>query len=307
MSFRVMPPLRTRPALAAGLVRPLFAFSGWIGLSSIFFAVTTSIDRLIIGALITVEAVAFYSAPYEAINRVGVIPGSLGMVLFPAFSYLDAGRRAEETEGLFARSTKLLLLTTGPVFVLLMFFAGDLLRLWLGPDYAASSRLVVQLLAAGFLVNTVFAVPNNYLLGIGRADIAPKYQAVELVVYAVLAWAGAKLWGIKGVALATAVRLVAFTLVLGLASFKAGRVRFGYVWRNGLAAVLAALGLFAIGLAVNAAAGFGFLGAGALSVIFAAAAWSRLLDADEKAFIGGLLRSRRAPASAGAPGTEGRG
>jgi len=303
MSFRVMPPLRTRPALAAGLIRPLLKFSGWIGLSSILFAVTTSIDRLIIGALITVEAVAFYSAPYEAINRVGVIPGSLGMVLFPAFSYLDAGRRADETEGLFARSTKLLLLTTGPVFILLMFFAGDLLRLWLGPDYAASSRLVVQLLAAGFLVNTVFAVPNNYLLGIGRADIAPKYQAVELVVYAALAWTGAKLWGIKGVALATALRLVAFTLVLWLASFKAGRVRFGYVWRHGLAAVLAALGLFALGLAVNAAAGFGLLGVGMLAVIFAAAAWFRLLDADEKAFIGGLLRSRRAPA----PGTEGRG
>ena len=77
----------------------------------------------------------------------------------------------------------------------------------------------------------------------------------------------------------------------------------GYVWRHGLAAVLAALGLFALGLAVNAAAGFGLLGAGMLAVIFAAAAWFRLLDADEKAFLGGLLRSRRAPA----PGTEGRG
>ncbi|HSA96484.1 MAG TPA: flippase, partial [Acidobacteriota bacterium] len=228
MSFGVMPSLRTRPALETRLVRPLVGFSGWIGLSSILFAVTTSVDRLIIGSLLTVEAVAFYSAPYEAINRVGVIPGSLGMVLFPAFSFLDAGRRAGEAEGLFARSMKLLLLTTGPVFILLMFFAGDFLRLWLGADYAASSRLVVQLLAAGFLVNTVFAVPNNYLLGIGRADVAPKYQAIELVVYSALAFAGAKLWGIKGVALATALRLVAFTLVLSVASLKPGRIRFGY-------------------------------------------------------------------------------
>jgi O-antigen/teichoic acid export membrane protein len=192
---------------------------------------------------------------------------------------------------LFARSTKLLLLTTGPVFILLMFFAGDFLRLWLGPDYAASSRLVVQLLAAGFLVNTVFAVPNNYLQGIGRADIAPKYQAVELVAYTALAWAGAKAWGIKGVAAATALRLVAFTLVLWLASFKAGRVRFGYVWRNGLGAVLAALGLFALGLSANAALGFGLWGAAALAAVFAAAAWFRLLDRNEKAFIGGLLRA----------------
>jgi O-antigen/teichoic acid export membrane protein len=308
LGFAVLPALRTRPAFHAGLVRPLFSFSGWIGLSSLLFAVTTSIDRLIIGAVVTVEAVAFYSAPYEAINRIGVIPGSLGMVLFPAFSYLDAGRKGAEAETLFARSTKLLLLTTGPVLILLAFFARDFLRLWLGADYAAAATLVVQVLAVGFLVNTVFAVPNNYLQGIGRADIAPKYQAVELVVYAALAWAGAKMWGIKGVALATALRLAAFTLVLWAASFRAGRVRFGFVWRNGLGAVLGALGLFAAGLAANAALGFGLWGAGALAAAFAAAAWARLLDDGERDLLRGLFRRGRG----GAPGlgdepAEGRG
>ena len=290
LSLRVMPALRGRPAPSGHLVRPLFSFSGWIGLSGILFAVTTSIDRLIIGSLITVEAVAHYSAPYEAINRVGVIPGSLSMVLFPAFSYLDAGRKSEEAECLFARSTKLLLLSTGPIFILLMFFAGDFLRLWLGPEYAASSRLVVQLLAAGFLVNTVFAVPNNYLQGIGRADIAPKYQMVELVAYAALAWAGAKLWGIKGVAAATAVRLVAFTLVLGTASFKTGRVRWDYVWRKGVAAVLAGLAIFAAGLAASAALGFGLWGAGALALAFAGAGYFIILDAEERDFLLGTAR-----------------
>jgi O-antigen/teichoic acid export membrane protein len=298
MALRVLPVLRAKPVFRRELVRPIFSFSGWLGLSGILFAVVTSIDRLIIGALITVEAVAFYSAPYEAINRIGVIPGSLGMVLFPAFSYLDAGRRPGEAESLFARSTKLLLLTTGPVFILLMFFAGDFLRLWLGPDYAASSRLVVQLLSAGFLVNTVFAVPNNYLLGIGRADIAPKYQAVELVVYSTLAWVGAKLWGIKGVALATALRLVAFTLVLAVASFKPGRIRFGSIWRNGLAAVLAILGLFAVGLAANETLGFGLWGAAVLAAAYAAVAYFRLLDAGERALIGGFLRIGRAATAA---------
>jgi O-antigen/teichoic acid export membrane protein len=302
LSFRTMPPLRTRPVLHSGLVRTLFSFSGWIGLSSILFAVTTSIDRLIIGSLITVEAVAFYSAPYEAVNKIGVIPGSLSMVLFPAFSYLDAGRRSEEAESLFARSAKFLLLLTGPILLLLIFFAGDFLRLWLGPDYAAASCLVVQFLAAGFLVNTVLTVASNYLQGIGRADIAPKYQAVELVVYAGLAWMGAKVWGIKGVALATALRLVAFTLVLWVASFRVGRVRIGFVWRRGLGGVLAVLGMFALGLAANAAAGFGLWGAGPLTAAFVAVAWARLFDADERAFVRGLLRNRRAAAAAGTGG-----
>ncbi|HMA55068.1 MAG TPA: flippase [Acidobacteriota bacterium] len=304
MALRVLPGLRTRPVPRRDLVRPLFSFSGWLGLSGILYAVTTSLDRLMIGSLITVEAVTFYSAPYEAVNRLGVVPGSLSMVLFPAFSLLDAGGREDRSETLFARSSKFLLLSTGPLFILLMFFAGDFLRLWLGPDFAARSTLVVQVLAAAFLINTVSAVPNSYLIGIGRVDLAPKYQAVELVVFAALVFAGAKAWGIKGVAAATALRLVAFTVFLLIASVRAGRIRPGFIWRNGLAKVVAALGLFAAALGVNAVLGGGVWGAGACLLILAAAAWLRLLDADERGFIAGSLRSRRAAAPAGAASGE---
>jgi len=307
LSLRVMPSLRTRPVLHGKLVRPLFSFSGWLGLSGILYAVTSSMDRLVIGSLITVEAVTFYSAPYEAINRVGVVPGSLSMVLFPAFSYLDAGGRNDRVETLFARSMKLLLLSTGPIFLLLMFFAGDFLRLWLGPEFAAKSAFVVQVLAAGFLINTVIAVPNNYLQGIGRVDIAPKYQAFELVAFTAMTWAGAKFWGIKGVAVASAVRLVAFTLFLSAASFKAGRVRLGFVWKKGLAGSLAALGLFAAGLAANAVLGFGVWGAGVLVLAFAGAAYFRLLDGEERVFIAGLLGIRREAGRKDAAETEDRG
>jgi O-antigen/teichoic acid export membrane protein len=306
VALRVLPALRTRPVLRRELVRPLFSFSGWLGLSSILYAVTSSMDRLLIGSLITVEAVTFYSAPYEAINRVGVVPGSLSMVLFPAFSFLDAGGRRDRAESLFARSTKFLLLSTGPFFILLLFFAGDLLRLWLGPAFAVQSAFVVKILAAGFLVNTVIAVPNNYLIGIGRVDVAPKYQAVELVAFTALTWAGAKLWGIKGVAAASALRLAAFSVFLLAVSFTAGRIRAGYVWKNGLAAVLAGLALLAAGLAVTRALGWGAWGAGACLLAFAAAAYLRILGAEERAFLAGLLR-RRGAVTAETPGTEGRG
>jgi O-antigen/teichoic acid export membrane protein len=308
MDLRVLPALRVRPVLRRDLVRPLFSFSGWLGLSGILWAVTTSLDRLVIGSLLTVEAVTYYSAPNEAINRVGVVPGSLSMVLFPAFSALDAGGRADKTESLFARSTKFLLLSTGPVFILLMFFAGDFLRLWLGPDFAARSTFAVQALAAGALLNAVMIVPNNYLIGIGRVDIAPKYQAFELAGFAALAYGGARLWGISGVAAATALRQAAFAVFLLAVSFSAGRVRFAYVWKRGLGLTLGALALFAAGLAVNAVLGFGLWGAGVLTAGFAAAAYFGLLDADERGFVAGALRLRRSAAAAtqGA-GTEGRG
>jgi O-antigen/teichoic acid export membrane protein len=307
MALGVLPALRGGPVVHRALIRPLFSFSGWLGLSAILYAVTTSLDRLVIGSLMTVKAVTFYSAPYEAINRLGVVSGSLSMVLFPAFSFLDAGGRRDRAEALFARSSKFLLLSTGPVFVVLMFFARDFLRLWLGPDFAAQSTFVVQVLAAGFLLNTICAVPNNYLIGIGRVDIAPKYQFFELAAFAALTWLGAKLWGLNGVALASCLRLAAFAVFLLVLSFTAGKIRLGFVWRNGLAGPVAALGLLAAGLLVCRISGLGIWGAGAGLIAFAAAAWLWLLDSQEKAFLVGLVRSRRGPVPVGAPGSEGRG
>jgi O-antigen/teichoic acid export membrane protein len=304
LGLRVLPALRTKPRVLRPLVKPLLSFSGWLALSSILYAVSSSVDRLVIGAVLTVSAVTFYSAPYEAINRIGVVPGSLAMVLFPAFSSLNGGNLKQKAEDLFARSSKFLLLSTGPVLILLIFFARDFLRLWLGADFARTSTLAVQVLAAGFLVNSVIAVPNNYLMGIGRVDIAPKYQLVELAVYAGLAWAGAKMWGITGVALASALRLAAFSLFLLAASFKAGGIGLRAFWETGVRKAVAALALFAAGLGADVLAGFSLWGAAALAVGFLALAYFRLIDAAEREFLRTRLFFKRA---AGRPAVAGPG
>ncbi|HVP89715.1 MAG TPA: flippase [Terriglobales bacterium] len=305
LGLRVLPVLRTPPRLDRRLLGPLLTFSGWLALSSVLYALSSSVDRLAIGAVLTVGAVTFYSAPFEAINRVGVVPGSLAMVLFPAFSSLNGGRLTEKAEELFARSTKLLLLSTGPVLILLIFFAKDFLRLWLGADFARTSTPAVQLLAAGFLVNCVIAVPNNYLMGIGRVDIAPKYQLVELFVYAGLAWAGAKLWGITGVALATAIRLAGFSAFLFAASFTAGGVRFRPFWRAGARRAVTALILYAAALGLDVLAGLLHWGAAVITAGFMAVAYCRLLDPAEREFLRTRLLFHRAggrPVAAAGPG-----
>ena len=148
-----------------------------------------------------------------------------------------------------------------------------------------------RFLAAGFLVNVAIAVPNNYLLGIGRVDIAPKYQIAELAGYAGLTWGGAKLWGITGVALASGIRLAAFSAFLFWASFKKGRIDFGAFWKAGPGAAVAALGIFAAGLTLNALAGLSFWGAAPLS-----AARASVVVVTRKR--GGLWRASDAPTGA---------
>ena len=107
---------------------PLFAFSGWLALSGVLFTVISSLDRMFIGNLVDIKAVGYYAAPFEAISRLGIIPGSLSLVLFPAFSYLNGGGDREATEKIFSRSVKYLLVLAGTPLILLVFFAKDFLR-----------------------------------------------------------------------------------------------------------------------------------------------------------------------------------
>lgn len=290
-SFRVFPNLRSRPIFSRDYLRPLFSFSGWLALSGILYTITSSLDRLFVGNLINMKAVGYYAAPYEAISRIGIIPGSLSLVLFPAFSYLNGGKDMAKTEKIFARSVKYILILTGPLLLLLVFFAKDFLRFWLGHDFALYSTRIVQLLALGFLVNSIITVAYSYLQGIGRVDITTKLQMAELVFYGFIAWLFIKFWGINGAALATSARLALFTFFCFWASFKAGGISFKRFWKMGGFRASAVLLLFGLGLFINRQAHTGIVGAAILCLGLIPLVFFYLLDNQERLFLLTNIRS----------------
>jgi O-antigen/teichoic acid export membrane protein len=73
-------------------LRRLLAFGGWITVSNAIVPILLYLDRFMIGASLTVTAVAYYSVPYEIVTRLWVIPTSLVATLFPAFSTLIGQR-----------------------------------------------------------------------------------------------------------------------------------------------------------------------------------------------------------------------
>jgi O-antigen/teichoic acid export membrane protein len=211
--FRILPPLRTPPAFDWGIIKTLLTFGGWVSLSSGLFAIVTSLDRLLIGTLLGTVAVAYYSAPLEAINRLGIIPGSISLTVFPAFSSLDGKSEDRKIRSLYAKSVKYILLSIGLLSVLAFFYSGPFLGLWLGQDFAARSAWVFRILAAGFLISSLAGIPYNFLQGIGRADLAAKLQIVELVTYLALAWPMVRAWGIEGAAVALILKSALVTVL----------------------------------------------------------------------------------------------
>ena len=273
------------------LLRPLMTYGGWVTVSSVVSAILVYGDRFVIGALVSMAAVGYYTAPSEIIGRLMIFPASLVMTLFPAFSSLDAWGNKEELEGLYARSVKFLLLGLGPVLVLIAVFAGEILRLWLGSDFASKSTLVLQILAAGVLLNSLALVPFTLIQGLGRPDVTAKFHLLELPLYAGALWILVEHLGLLGAALAWTLRM----------AFDAALV-FGAAWRLRLASLrtFADGGLLRSILAVLA---FGVVTSLALWTdlalpkqmvlvvillpLFAAGVWIFVLDLRDKTFLDG--------------------
>ena len=291
LGLKVFPILKFTVSFERKIIQPLFSFGGWVTVSNVVGPVLMYLDRFLIGSLLTVRAVAYYTAPYEMVGRLGILATSMAMTLFPAFSTL--GRRQEDLGRFYGRSIKYLLLLMGPLVVILVLFAGEILRSWLGVDFAEKSTLVFQILAIGVLVNSLAHIPFALLQGLGRPDITAKFHLLELPLYIGLAWFLVREIGISGAALAWTLRIGLDGLLLFGASWKLYRLGLHAFMRNGLLqSILALLVLIGMMSATSPLSGIVLIQGGVvvlLVILFALAVWRYVLDtADRNLFTASL-------------------
>lgn len=247
MNLRMAPQLR-KYAGSFSIFPRLFSFGGWVTVSNIVGPVLVYLDRFLIGSLLSMAAVAYYSAPYEAVTRLWIIPASLVMTLFPAFSALKGIEDKQRIGNLFARSVKYVLLVLGPAVLMIVIFAEEALQIWLGTDFVIKSKAALQILAFGVLINSLAHTPFALLQGMGRPDITAKFHLLELPIYVGMAWVLVNRWGIVGAAAAWALRVALDALLLFIAAFKVCGLSPYLLKANGI--TLATLAIVILGGAV---------------------------------------------------------
>ncbi|MBT9169717.1 MAG: putative membrane protein EpsK [Actinobacteria bacterium] len=286
MSIRFAPRLK-RYSGSFALFPRLFSFGGWVTVTSIVGPVLVYLDHFLIGSLLSIAAVAFYAAPYRIVMQLWIVSGSLSMALFPAFSALGATRK-EILQKLYIRSIKYLLLTTGPLVLILVVFAGSILQLWLGPDFAQQSTLVLQILLLGALIGLLAPISGALIQGLGRPDILSKLYLLYLPLNIGLVWFLVQTMGIAGAALSFALRALIETVLLIIISSKLIHLPLSYLikslWQS--VGILLALGVLlwwgASGINLFAVQGSFVIVVILLFVIFT---WRYMLDETDKKVI----------------------
>ncbi len=229
LSLRALPMLRVavRPRLEH--LRDLASSGLWMTIANVCGALIAVSDRVVIGSLLSLAAVAYYATPQELITKLTVVPMAFGTVMFPAFSALAESDRAAQTR-LFAKTVFLVYLALFPITILGAAFAPELLPIWLGADFARQSQTVARVFCGGVLLLGLGVVPYGLLQARRKAWVTAALQCIELPVYVVALWWATGRFGIVGAAAVWLLRLAIDSLAmfqcsLPLLSADAGRLR----------------------------------------------------------------------------------
>jgi O-antigen/teichoic acid export membrane protein len=204
---RAMPDLRWAMPEDWSMLRPLLAFGGWMSVSNVISPLLIYLDRFLLGALIGLAAVGYYTAPFDGVIRLLIVPGSLVSALFPSVSGMNAVGDSKSLTRVFSKAVRnISLILAGPAFVLIL-FGPAILRLWLGDAFAEQGGLALRILAFGVLANAVAHVPSSFIAALGRPEISAKFHLLELAIHVPLAWWLITRYGVTGAALAWTIRV----------------------------------------------------------------------------------------------------
>lgn len=304
--YKAFPILKGGLCLDKRLIRSLLSFGGWVTVSNIVGPMVTYLDRFLVGSMLSLTAVAYYTAPYELVARIWILPWGLVSTLFPAFSVLSANGAHAELERIYSRSVKVLLLVVGPILLMIMLLAATILRVWLGNDFAMNSTAVLRILALGVFVVSMANVPFTFLQSLGRPDVPAKFHLFELSLYVGLAWLSIGKLGLVGAALAWCAIMSLDALLLFGAAWRLFGLSPKVLASNGVSrAVLAVAVPVAIILLLHQFFGSGHMAVhlvleGTAFVAYAIIAWRYAMDATDRnvalaiaaRYTNGIVRAR---------------
>jgi O-antigen/teichoic acid export membrane protein len=293
---RALPELRWVNSRDWPLLRRLVSFGGWVFVSNTVSPLLVYFDRFALSSIAGLAATGFYTAPYEGVVRFLLIPVALFGSLLPALTASEAARDQTRFIQLGSSSERVLAPVMALPLALVLVFAPEILRAWLGPLYAVQSATALRWLAVGVFANSLANPLFVMLYAKNRPDLPARFHLLELVIHIPITIYLIQVFGIAGAAAAWTARATLDMCLLlwgatRISGIPASAILGGRILQTatGVALLLTGFGVSKILSTMSLLAGVvGVLGT---SVAFAAWSWWWILDDAERTAITGTLGS----------------
>lgn len=214
MIWKVDPGLKMSPRLVRlRTARELLTFSFWTLLNNAGQLLRDSTDSIVIGRVLGAAFITPFAVAARLVDYFRPIIRDMVSPLLPRFSELDGQGKEVEIRQLFLCMTRFSALASLAIGSILLLHGRTLLLLWVGERYVSSYPVLV-LLTVGALASLAQFGTLSVLIAMGRHRAYGMWTLGEGLANLVLSVIWGHQYGIVGVALGTAVPLLAVKLTL---------------------------------------------------------------------------------------------
>ena len=193
--------------------RELMSFGTWALLNEAGQLLRDSTDSIVIGRVLNAALITPFTVASRLVDYFRPIITSIVSPALPQLSQLDSQSRDEEIRQLFLRLTRLCAVVSLFIGSMLVLHGKSLLLLWVGSRYVSSYPILI-LLTIGAVASTAQLGTLHTLLAKGRHRAYGIWTMGEGLANLGLSIYWAHKYGIVGVAMGTAVPLLAVKLTL---------------------------------------------------------------------------------------------
>ncbi len=170
-------------------------------------------DNLVIGAFLSTADIAVFSVPALIITQMRNSIMVIATPLVPAISHFEALKDFEKIMDVYSKSTRYLYYLSAYLCIILLFFGGPFILLWVKKDFV-DAIIVLHILIVGASITFPQIIANSVLMGISKHRITFYILGSEALSNIVLSVVLVKSYGIFGVALGTTIpQLIIYTLI----------------------------------------------------------------------------------------------
>jgi len=157
-------------------------------------------DKLIIGALVGVTGLAYFTVAATLANRVLGLTFRLSGVFFPAASALAARGELARLDQVYVKATRYVVYVNAAILVLVAVFAHQILGYWMNEEFARHGAVVLAVMALSQFVDSLTNLPSLVNDGMGHPRVSGVFALGRALAGLLIVWLGVAGWGIDGAA-----------------------------------------------------------------------------------------------------------
>jgi O-antigen/teichoic acid export membrane protein len=218
VALRLVPQARVKLRLASfASLRELFSYGAWNVTIGAGIRLISYTDSLVIGAVLGASAVATFAIAGSLVNYFADSIVAITQVFFPAMTRLDAQKDADGLRRLYVTGSRLTLIIASTGTTLIVLFAGDFLRLWVGSglgNEVGRTTLVLHILIIAAACSAWQRIGCQVLLATRQVPLVARLFGAEAILNLLLSVLLVRRFGLMGVALGTLVPSLLFNVAV---------------------------------------------------------------------------------------------